>query len=112
MTAFCHDIFLYCLPILQMQLLIAMLSMARGLGPSYWTMWAALALSLDFGNAPVMELAFITVPTLKMQVSAVRFNVSDIDITRDKDLWCKSSCQIFLLLSDRCGREFRTVFGK
>jgi len=69
-----------------MQLLVPMLSMARELDLSYWTMWAALALSLDFGNAPVMELAFMTVPTLKMLVPRVRFNVSDVDTTHEKDL--------------------------
>ena len=69
-----------------MQLLVPMLSMARGLDPSYWTMWAALALSLDFGTAPVMELALMTVATLKMLVPPVRFNVSDVDTTYEKDL--------------------------
>ena len=62
-----------------MQLLAHLLSMARELAPSYWTMLPALALSLHFGNAPAMELAFITVPTLKMLVSVVRFNVSGFD---------------------------------
>ena len=69
-----------------MQLLAHLLSMARELDPSYWTMLPALALSLDFGNVPAMELAFITVPTLKMLVSFVRFNVSVFD----NDLCCKA----------------------
>jgi len=57
-----------------MQLLAAVLSMARELDPSYWTMWPALDLNLDFMTVLTMELAFITVPTLKMLVPVVRFN--------------------------------------
>ena len=64
--------------VLQMQLLAAVLSMARELDPSYWTMWPALGLNLDFMTVLTMELAFITVPTLKMLVPLVRFNVSDV----------------------------------
>ena len=64
--------------VLQMQLLAAVLSMARELDPSYWTMWLALDLNLDFMTVLTMELAFITVPTLKMLVPLVRFNVSDV----------------------------------
>jgi len=64
--------------VLQMQLLAAVLSMARELDPSYWTMWPALDLNLDFMTVLTMELAFITVPTLKMLVPLVRFNVSDV----------------------------------
>ena len=62
-----------------MQLLAQMLSMAGEPGPSYWTMWPALALNLDFMTVVTMELVFITVATVKMQVPVVRFNVSDID---------------------------------
>ena len=64
--------------VLQMQLLAAVLSMARELDPSYWTMWPALDQNLDFMTVVAMELVFITVPTLKMLVPVVRFNVSDI----------------------------------
>ena len=64
--------------VLQMQLLAAVLSMARELDASYWTMWPALDLNLDFMTVLTLELAFITVPTLKMLVPLVRFNVSDV----------------------------------
>ena len=64
--------------VLQMQLLAHGLSMAKELGPSYWTMWAALALNLDFMTVVTMALVFITVPTVRMLVPPVRFNVSDI----------------------------------
>jgi len=64
--------------VLQMQLLAAVLSMARELDPSYWTMWPALDQNLDFMTVVAMELVFITVPTLKMLVPVVRFHVSDI----------------------------------
>ena len=64
--------------VLQMQLLAAVLSMARELDASYWTMWPALDQNLDFMTVVAMELVFITVPTLKMLVPVVRFNVSDI----------------------------------
>ena len=65
--------------VLQMQLLAAVLSMARELDPSYWTMWPALDLNLDFMTVLTMELAFITVLTLKMLVPVVRFNVSEFE---------------------------------
>ena len=61
-----------------MQLLAVVLSMARELDASYWTMWPALGLNLDFMTVVAMELVFITVPTLKMLVPVVRFNVSDV----------------------------------
>ena len=63
--------------VLQVQLHTYVLSMARELDPSSWIMWAALALSPGFGTAPTMVLIYITVPTQRMLVQAVEFNVSD-----------------------------------
>ena len=64
--------------VLQMQLLAAVLSMARELDASYWTMWPALGLNLDFMTVVAMELVFTTAPTMKMLVPVVRFIVSDV----------------------------------
>ena len=41
-------------------------SLARELDPSFWTMWAALAVKLDLLTVLPIQLAFITVSTLKM----------------------------------------------
>ena len=44
--------------------------LVRALGPSSWTMWDVLVPRVDLWTVPIMELAHITVPTLKMLVSA------------------------------------------
>ena len=44
-------------------------SLARELEPFFWTMYSVLALKPDWWTVPTMELAHITVFTLKMLVS-------------------------------------------
>ena len=45
-------------------------SLVKELVSSSWTMWDVLVLRADLWTVPIMELAHITVPTLKMLVSA------------------------------------------
>ena len=52
--------------ILQVQLHFYVHSLARELDPSSWTMCPAEALKLDLLTVVPIQLAFITVPTLKM----------------------------------------------
>jgi len=49
--------------------------LVRVLGPSSWTMSSALVLRVDSWTVPIMELARITVSTLKMPVSAAVLQV-------------------------------------
>ena len=58
------------------QLHTHVLSMARELDPSSWTMCSALALSPDFLTVLPIQLVFITVPTQRMLVQVVEFNCS------------------------------------
>ena len=52
--------------ILQVQLHCYVHPLARELDPSSWTMCSAEALKLDLLTVLLIQLAFITVPTLKM----------------------------------------------
>ena len=63
--------------VLQVQLHTHVLSMARELDPSCWTMCSALALNPDCLTVLPMQLVFMTVLTQRMLVQAVEFNVSD-----------------------------------
>jgi len=51
------------------------LPLVRVLGPSSWTMSTALVLRAGLWTVPVMELAHMTVNTLKMLVSAAILQV-------------------------------------
>ena len=59
----------------QMQLLARLPSLGKELEPFFWTMYSVLALRLDWWTVPTMELAHITVPTLKMLVSVAALHV-------------------------------------
>ena len=60
---------------LQVQLPAPLLTLVRELEPLYTTMCSVLEQSPDFRTVPVMELATITVPTLKMLVLNVRVSI-------------------------------------
>ena len=57
-----------------------MLPLVRELGPSSWTMSSALVLRAGLWTVPTMELAHITVSTLKMLVSAAVRQVRIADV--------------------------------
>ena len=58
-----------------------MLSTARELDQFGWIMYSALALSPDFMTVLLVQLAPITVATLRMLVLAVKFHVSNVPTT-------------------------------
>ena len=65
----CYNLFL------QVQLPAPLLILVRELEPLCMTMWGVLEQSPGFKTVPAMELAFITVPTLKMLVLNVRVSI-------------------------------------
>ena len=67
--------------VLQIQLHTPMLSTARELDQFGWIMYNALALSPDFMTVLPIQLAHITVATLRMLVLAVKFSVSNVPTT-------------------------------
>ena len=67
--------------VLQIQLRTPMLSMARELDQFGWIMYSVLALSPDFMTVLPVQLAHITVATLRMLVLAVKFSVSNVPTT-------------------------------
>jgi len=54
------------------------LTSVRELEPFCMIMWSVLGQSPGFRTVPVMELAFITVPTLKMLVLNVRVRIKHV----------------------------------
>ena len=64
--------------VLQIQLHTPMLSTARELDQFGWIMYNALALSPDFMTVLPVQLAHITVATLRMLVLVVKFSVSNV----------------------------------
>ena len=67
--------------VLQIQLHTPMLSTARELDQFGWIIYNALALSPDFMTVLPVQLAHITVATLRMLVLAVKFSVSNVPTT-------------------------------
>ena len=75
----CGFVYVQVFPVvLQIQLHTPMLSMVRELDQFGWIMYNALALSPDFMTVLPVQLAHITVATLRMLVLAVKFSVRNV----------------------------------
>ena len=65
-------------------------SLARELDPSSWTMWGALAVKLELLTVLPIQLAFITVSTLKMLEFGVETVSGYISHKRDRLMYILS----------------------